>query len=197
MTLRTLNDTIALTVTFDTRQRGRHLCWNFEDDATHTSAMHIRGEYAGSIHLPHASKVQVILTVFSGHELDAKSVAIEQISISTLPRSTSDETTHVPSPFLNNAKMCDSTITLTMGAPTVKPIILQPPLPNYYTTTFISTDPITVSNDVNGIWETSMTVTARYQRTGRQSSSETLHPLFRKVFTFDPEAEVGTVRPHD
>lgn len=180
-------DTVQMAVTFDTIQRGRHLCWNFDDQYTHRNAFQTRGAFAGSVQLIPGTSVQIALKVWINSPEEFSSLTIEQASLSTVPRSTSSETTLEPSPFrAPNDDAPHRPASATIVLPMVR--LMDSPQGSQQYVNFVS-DTLSL-NAYKGLWELSMKVTATWS-TGAEP------PQIRRVFTFDPEAEVGTVKPHD
>jgi hypothetical protein len=173
-----------MSVSFDTIQRGRHLCWNFDED--HENAFKTRGPDAGSVQLIPGSMVAIALKVWINSPEELDSLDIEQASLSTVPRSTSSETTYEPSPFLdpsNEEHPAPGPATIVLPMRRVHDSPVRRGCVNFKSEA-LSLDAY------KGLWELSMKVTARWL-TGPEKTE------IRRVFTFDPEAEVGTVKPHE
>jgi hypothetical protein len=175
---------VSLNVSFDVDQSGNQLCWNFMDDQSKRNIFQTTGPYAGSVHFLPSERVNLQVSVFARNDdryAGLHSVDIQSASVTSIPRRSGDrDRPFAPSPF---QKEKTTSVFTVSGLPAC----------TYPTTTRISYS--WRSNEwfeviqEKGLWELAMTLTTRFQR--RDAYGDPFGPLETRVFTFDPEAEVG------
>lgn len=190
---------IAISLNFDFEQVNQMLTWKAVDEQTHRSAYHERGPHAGGMFLPVDESISIIVTGGAHkdcvpHDWDYK---VLQCYLITLPHELWLQRTHgrqfsPPSPFVAAEGQVGGAVR------DIPASLFEGPFPDngdkayvasyYEAKNVLKVIPKTQpgANDLEGRWE--MTFILTVQVIPKDGSAP-----FLRVFSFDPETEVGTV----
>jgi len=184
-----LNDLLLLNVSFDIHQLSPFLCWQVIDESQGgRNLMSPVGRHAGSVHLQRDDRVRVCVTAFSGPEGSAPpedfgGFKIENCTLQSVPRLRERDTFYSPSPF-QYGQSVDGGTAIPIGPFTLVDHGKDEKLNAYYERQ-LSDNAVLVDKDM-GIWELSLVLVVEIKPKATAVGSH------KRVFRFDPEAEVGT-----
>jgi hypothetical protein len=184
-----LDDLLLLNVSFDIHQLSPFLCWQVIDESQGgRNLMRQVGRHAGSVHLEKDDRVHVCVTAFSGAEGDNPpedfgSFQIESCTLQSVPRLRERDTFYSPSPF-QTGQSVDGGTAIPIGPFSFVDHGLDKGLNAFYERR-VSDGSVLVDKEM-GIWEISLVLVVEIQPKATAVGSH------KRVFRFDPEAEVGT-----
>ncbi|AVP98890.1 hypothetical protein C7S18_17650 [Ahniella affigens] len=169
------NNTVYLRVSFDVDQLSSALVWQATEGTDQRSAYHRVGRYAGALHFYQNDRFTVELLAFA--PLGAvRTITVIGASIITIPHA-EERRRSAPSPF--DSKHAVVELLDWAKAEEVAD-------PNLERTAFMTrTESPLVVEQLSGRWELSLVVTVLIEFQNDRSPT-------RRVFSFDPESEVGT-----
>jgi hypothetical protein len=184
-----LNDLLLLNVSFDIHQLSPFLCWQMVDESQGgRNLLRKVGRHAGSVHLEQNDRVHVCVTAFSGPDGNAQpedfgGFTIKSCTLQSVPRLRELDTFYSPSPFQYGQSVNGGTA-IPIGPFKLVDHGKDDPLNAFYERQ-ISEGSVLVDKEM-GIWEMSLVLVVEIRPKATALGSH------KRVFRFDPEAEVGT-----
>jgi hypothetical protein len=184
-----LNDLLLLNVSFDIHQLSPFLCWQVIDESLGgRNLMRQVGRHAGSVHLAKDDRVHVCVTAFSGADGNAPAedfggFTIKNCTLQSVPRLRERDTFYSPSPF-QYGQSVDGGTAIPIGPFKVVDHGKDEKLNAFYERQ-VSDGSVLVDKEM-GIWEMSLVLVVEIKPKATAVGSH------KRVFRFDPEAEVGT-----
>ncbi|RJU10274.1 hypothetical protein XcmpCFBP7700_02840 [Xanthomonas campestris] len=172
-----VNDDADINVSFDIGQVSSDLLWHALDDQSKRNLCSRFGRYASAVHLREGDGVNINVTAY-GRVEDKFTIQVKDAVLCTIPITTSVNKFFAPSPFSKER----ATIAVQNWERT-RPVVVDGKHSRVVQSTLT---PLAVIHK-EGRWKLSLIITVSIERTVGKEKTEEI-----RVFSFDPEAEIGS-----